>query len=54
MAVGDVVQIPLAEFDKATSSQVQSVVSAVCGTLWGNGSYTTGKTDMHIEVLRLS
>ena len=49
-----VVQIPLAEFDKATSSQVQSVVSAVCGTLWGNGSYATGKTDMQIEVLRLS
>lgn len=54
MAVGDVVQIPLAEFDKAAPKHVQSVVAAVCGTLWGNGSYATGKTDTHVEVLRLS
>lgn len=54
MAVGDVVQIPLAEFDRATPAQLQSVAAAVCGTLWGKGSYITGRTSLHIEVLRLT
>ena len=54
--VGEVLQIPLEELagvPNAHKENLRSAASSYASKTWGNGSYTTGFTDTHLEMLRI-
>lgn len=50
MVVGDVVSIPIGEFDPAV---VRKTISAHCANRWGNGGSVTSITGDFVEVMRI-